>query len=133
MHDRVNGTFLEVHISECYVFSTSKCVWINYLRKYKNLWNLIFSFGLRSNGPVKSPGWPVWFPGEFFIGIYNMKRSYNAYFAPLFDKEKIRKIPISNFEKTQTGKPLARLCFLKRSWPQGKTVYITKSLSKSTI
>ena len=62
-----------------------------------------------------------------------MKRSNNAYFAPLFDKEKIRKIPISNFEKTQTGKPLARLCFLKRSWPQGKTVYITKSLSKGSI
>ena len=62
-----------------------------------------------------------------------MKRSYNAYFAPLIDEEKIRKIPMSNFEKTQTGKPLASLCFLKRSWPQGKTVYITKSLLKSTI
>ena len=133
VHDRVNGTFLEVHISECYVFSTSKCVWINYLRKYKNLWNLIFSFGLGSNGPVKPPGWPVWFPGEFLIGIYNMKRSYNAYFAPLFDKEKKWKIWMSSFEKAQTGKPLASLCFLKRSWPQGKTVYITKSLSKSTI
>ena len=62
-----------------------------------------------------------------------MKRSNNAYFASLFDKEKIRKYPISNFEKTQTDKPLAGLCFLKRSWPQGKTVYITKSLSKGTI
>ena len=54
---------------------------------------------------------------RIFIGIYNMKRSYNAYFAPLFDKEKNRKNPMSNFEKTQTGKPLASLSFLKRSWP----------------
>ena len=67
-----------------------------------------------------------------FLSI-KLKRSYNAIFAPLFDGGKNRKIWHKVFEKTRTGKPLASLRFLKRSWPHGKTIYVTRSLSKRTI